>query len=112
VSGTTDGVRLILSTFADEVTATSVIRALLNEEFIACGSIVPGIRSIYRWKGNVEESAEVQVILKTTAERASQCMARLRVLHPYEVPEIIELEPSSVDASYASWIRESLSRGE
>jgi periplasmic divalent cation tolerance protein len=107
-----DGVRLILSTFDNEGTATSVIHALLAEGFIACGSIVPGIRSIYRWKGNVEESAEVQVILKTTAETASQCMARLRALHPYEIPEIIELEPSSVGAPYASWIRESLSRGE
>jgi periplasmic divalent cation tolerance protein len=112
VSGTTEGVRLILSTFADEVTASSVIRTLLNEEFIACGSIVPGIHSIYRWKGKVEESAEVQVILKTTAEKASQCMARLRELHPYEIPEIIELEPSSVGDPYAAWIRESLSRGE
>ena len=107
-----DGVRLILSTFDNECTATSVIRALLDEGFIACGSIVPGVRSIYRWKGKVEESAEVQLILKTTAEKASRCMARLVTLHPYEVPEIIELEPSSVGAPYASWIRESLSRGE
>lgn len=107
-----DGVRLILSTFADEGAASPVIHALLDERLIACGSIVPGIRSIYRWKGNVEESAEVQVILKTTAETASRCMARLRALHPYEIPEIIELEPSSVDDPYASWIRESLSRGE
>ena len=107
-----DGVRLILSTFADEGTATSVIHALLAEGFIACGSIVPGVRSIYRWKGKVEESAEVQIILKTTAEKASRCMARLSELHSYETPEIIELEPSSVDDPYAAWIRESLSRGE
>lgn len=107
-----DGVRLILSTFANEGTATSVIHVLLDEGFIACGSIVPGIRSIYHWKGNVEESAEVQVILKTTTEKASQCMARLATIHPYEVPEIVEVEPSSVGAPYASWIRESLSRGE
>ena len=107
-----DGVRLILSTFDNEGTATSVIHVLLDEGFIACGSIVPGVRSIYRWKGKVEESAEVQVILKTTAEKASQCMARLRELHPYEIPEIIELEPSSMGDPYAAWIRESLSRGE
>ena len=104
--------RLILSTFADEVTASSVIRTLLNEKFIACGSIVAGVRSIYRWEGEIKESAEVQVVLKTSSESASPCMARLAELHPYEVPEIVEVEPSSAWASYASWIRESLSRGE
>lgn len=106
------GVRLILSTFADEASASSAIRSLLDERLIACGSIVPGVRSVYRWKGTVEESAEVQVILKTTAETASRCMGRLAALHPYEVPEIVEVEPSSTGAPYASWIRESLSRGE
>jgi periplasmic divalent cation tolerance protein len=104
--------RLILSTFADEVTASSVIRTLLNEKFIACGSIVAGVRSIYRWEGEIKESAEVQVVLKTSSESASPCMTRLAELHPYEVPEIVEVEPSSVWAPYASWIRESLSRGE
>lgn len=112
VSGTNDGIRLIFSTFADEGSASPVIRSLLDEGLIACASIVPGVRSIYRWKGKVEESAEVQVIFKTPAENASRCMARLAELHPYQVPEIVEVEPSSVGASYAIWIRESLSRGE
>lgn len=108
----TQSARLILSTFADEASAASAIRSLLDERLIACGSIVPGVRSIYRWKGNVEESAEVQVILKTSQEAASRCFARLAALHPYEVPEIVEVEPSSVAVTYASWIRESLSPGE
>jgi periplasmic divalent cation tolerance protein len=107
-----DGVRLILSTFADEASASSAIRSLLDERLIACGSIVPGVRSVYRWKGNIEESAEVRVILKTTAESASRCSARLAALHPYEVPEIVEVEPTSTSPSYAFWIRESLSPGE
>jgi len=111
VSGTTDGIRLILSTFADEASATLVIRSLLDEGLIACGSMIPGVTSIYRWKDKVEESAEVQVILKTSAESASRAMARVAELHPYEVPGIIEVEPSSAGIPYASWIRESLSRG-
>jgi periplasmic divalent cation tolerance protein len=57
----------------------------------------------------VEESAEIQVILKTSAGGATRCMARLAELHPYELPEIVELDPASVSAPYASWIRESLS---
>ena len=112
MSGTTDGIRLILSTFADEPSASLVIRSLLDEGLIACGSMIPGVTSIYRWKDKVEESAEVQVILKTSAEAVSRAMARLAELHPYEVPEIIEVELSSAGIPYASWIRESLSRGE
>jgi periplasmic divalent cation tolerance protein len=107
-----EGMRLILSTFPDEASAASAIRSLLDERLIGCGSIVPGLRSIYRWKGKIECSSEVQAILKTTAGTASRCIARLTTLHPYEVPEIVEAEPSSVSATYASWIRESLSPGE
>lgn len=104
------GMRLVLSTFSDEESAASVIRALLDERLIACGSILPGVRSIYRWKEEMEDSREVQVVLKTSPEAVSRCMARLASLHPYEVPEIIELEPASVSGPYAAWVRDSLSR--
>lgn len=103
--------RLILTTFADESAAESVVRALLEERLIACGTLIPGVRSFYRWKGGVEDSLEVQALLKTSGEQASRCVARLEQLHPYDVPEIMELEPKAVSVAYASWIRESLSQG-
>ncbi len=105
-------IRLILTTFADEAAATSVVRTLLEERLIACGSLIPGVTSIYRWKETLEESGEVQVMLKTSAETASRCMARLAQLHPYEVPEIIELEPKAVPGPYAAWLRDSLRKPE
>ena len=105
-------IRLILTTFADEESASAVLRTLLEERLIACGTLVPGVRSIYRWKGVIEESSEVQVVLKTSGEEASRCMARLEQLHPYEVPEIMELEPNAVSVPYVQWIRESLSQGD
>jgi len=105
----TPGIRLLFTTFADVVAAATVVRSLLDDHLIACGTLIPGARSIYRWKGAVEESTEVQVILKTSGEKASRCMARLAELHPYEVPEIIEVEPTAVSLPYATWIRESLS---
>ena len=105
----TPGIRLLLTTFADEAAAATVVRSLLDEHLIACGTLIPGARSIYRWKGAFEESTEVQVILKTSGEKASRCMVRLAQLHPYELPEIIELEPTAVSLPYATWIRESLS---
>lgn len=105
----TPGIQLLLTTFADEAAAATVVRSLLDEHLIACGTLIPGARSIYRWKGAIEESTEVQVILKTSGEKASRCMVRLAELHPYELPEIIELEPTAVSLPYATWIRESLS---
>jgi len=112
MSQSKQGIRLILTTIADDGSARSVIRTLLDEALIACGSIVPGVRSIYRWKGAVEETDEVKVILKTSAGSASRCIARLAELHPYEVPEIAEIDPVSVSTPYAAWIRDSLSHPE
>lgn len=106
----TPGIRLLLTTFSDEAAAATVVRSLLDEHLIACGTIIPGARSMYRWKGAVEESSEVQVILKTSGEEASRCMVRLAELHPYEVPEIIELDPASVSAHYTAWIRQSVGK--
>jgi len=106
-----DGIRLILSTFADEASASTVVRALLEERLIACGNIIPGVRSIYRWKGAVESSSEVQVLFKTDQDHAPRCMERLAELHPYEVPEILLLDVEGASAPYAAWIRESLSHG-
>lgn len=102
---------LILSTFPEELPAEKVIRLLLAEGVIACGSLVPGVRSLYLWKGVVEESREVQVILKTTAGVRERCMERLAALHPYEVPEIVAVDPSAVAGPYALWIRDALGSG-
>lgn len=102
------GIRLVLSTFADEASATDAVRTLLDERLIACGSMIPGVRSIYRWKGQVESSSEVQVLLKTDQDHASRCMERLAELHPYEVPEILLLAPEAAASSYAAWVRDSL----
>jgi len=108
----TSGIRLLLTAFADEAAAATVVRSLLDEHLIACGTLIPGARSIYRWKGAVEESTEVQVILKTSGEKGSRCMVRLAELHPYELPEIIELDPTSVSAPYAAWVRQSVGKDE
>jgi periplasmic divalent cation tolerance protein len=108
----TPGIRLLLTTFADEAAAATVVRSLLDEHLIACGTLIPGARSIYRWKGAVEESTEVAVLLKTSSEAASRCMVRLAELHPYELPEIIEVEPTAVSLPYATWIRQSVGKDE
>lgn len=108
MNGKTPVIRLVLSTFADEEMAGAAVRALLEARLIACGSMIPRVRSLYLWKGVLEESGEVMVLFKTDREMASLCMKRLEEIHPYEVPEIILLEPEAVSAPYEAWIRESL----
>lgn len=99
-------IRLVLSTFADSEQAAGVVRALVEERLAACGTILPGAQSIYRWKGAIEDASEVMVLLKTTADKLPALQDRLLVLHPYETPEILAIEPSAVSPTYADWLVE------
>lgn len=99
--------RLVLSTFPEEEAAASAGRQLVEEHRAACVNIVPGIRSIYHWEGKLEDSREVLAIFKVPAPAAESFMARLRELHPYEVPEIIIVAPDAVLPAYSRWVAES-----
>ena len=99
-------IRIVLSTFADGDSAARVVRQLVSEKLAACGSIIPGVRSIYSWKGVVEDSAEVLVIFKIAAASEKKFIGRLGELHPYDVPEIVSISPSQWSESYGRWIVE------
>ena len=97
-------IRLVLSTFADSDQAATVVRTLVDERLAACGTILPGVRSIYRWKDTIEDAGEVMVLLKTTAEQFPVLQDRLLALHPYETPELLALDPDTVSPAYAEWL--------
>ncbi len=97
-------IRLVLTTFANSDDAARVVRILVEEKLAACGTLVPGARSIYAWEGKIEDSAETCVLLKTTAERFPDLETRLRELHPYDTPEIIAVDPTAVSDDYARWV--------
>lgn len=73
---------------------------------MACGTVIPGGVSIYRWKGDVEEQREAVVILKTTAARWAALAAALPELHPYEVPELIAVPAAAGLPAYLQWLSE------
>ena len=100
--------RLLMTTFSDRESATAVVRSLLEERLIACGSILPGVTSFYHWEGDIMEAPEVVVLMKTEQANSKSCMVRLQELHPYEVPEIILLDPEVVSEPYAGWVMEVL----
>jgi periplasmic divalent cation tolerance protein len=97
-------IRLVLTTFANAEDAAKAVRILVDEQIIACGTILPGARSIYRWKAAIEDSEEAVVLLKTSAERFPVLEERLRAIHPYETPEIVALDPAAVSKDYAEWV--------
>ena len=68
-----------------------LVRRLVELRLVACGTVVPGGVSVYRWRGAIEEQDEALVVLKTTAERWPELVETLPGLHPYEVPELIAL---------------------
>ena len=86
--------------------------AELAEKVAACGTIIPGARSIYNWKGSIEEAKEVVVIFKIPKANFSSFEKELREIHPYEVPEIVAFDPAAVCHAYAEWIVSSCAGGE
>ena len=97
-------IHVVLTTFANAEDAAKAVRTLVDEQIIACGTILPGARSIYRWKDAIEDTEESVVLLKTSAERFPALEERLRAIHPYETPEIIALDPTAVSKDYADWV--------
>lgn len=99
-------VRLAVTTCPDGATAERIARALVEERSIACGNLVPGLTSIYRWEGSVETAGEVLLLMKTTASRLDGLARRLDELHPYDVPELLVLDVESGASAYLRWVVE------
>ena|SRR5438309_5459344 len=98
---------LALSTFPDAETARKISNQLVTEKFAACANILPGVESIYRWKGKIENGAETLVLFKLSEDRQAAFQEKLRSLHPYEVPEIVFVLVASGLPDYLRWVAES-----
>jgi periplasmic divalent cation tolerance protein len=99
-----EAARLVLTTAPDRGVAERIARDLVGRKLAACVSLLPSIRSVYRWKGTVEEAEEVLLVVKTTAGRIRELERRLAEIHPYELPEFVALAPEHVEAKYLAWL--------
>ena len=99
----TDAV-VVLVTAPTPERAAEIARAVVGERLAACGNVVPGIKSVYRWEGKVQEDEEALLVLKTTRARFDALRARVLALHPYDVPEVIALPVEAGSAAYLQWI--------
>jgi periplasmic divalent cation tolerance protein len=100
------GVQVAFITAPDPACAEAIARALVEERLAACVNVLPGVRSIYRWEGAVQDEAETLLIVKTRAERAQALEARVRALHPYEVPEVLRVDAAGGSPPYLAWVLE------
>ncbi len=91
-------------TASDESEAKRIASALLEERLIACANIYP-IRSLYRWKGALEDDAEVAMLVKTRRKHLETIITRVNSLHSYEVPCIVSIPMGGGNPAFLDWIR-------
>lgn len=99
---------LVFTTFEREEDAARVVRALVEERLVACGNLLPGARSLYRWKGAIEDAREIVVLLKTRKQDWSALVSRLHELHPYDTPECIAMRIAAGAPRYMAWLEAAL----
>lgn len=97
-------VRVVLVTAPDEDVAAKLGRTLVEERLIACANLIPKIRSIYRWEGAIHDEPEVLLVLKTQAALVERLIARVKSLHPYQVPEVLEVPVERGFGKYLDWV--------
>ncbi|WP_349261249.1 divalent-cation tolerance protein CutA [Povalibacter sp.] len=101
----TDQVILVLTTCPDSTEAERIAAALVTERLAACVNRVEGVRSTYAWNGQLQDDREVLLVIKTTSGRLGELEARLKALHPYELPELLIVPVSGGNERYLEWVR-------
>ena len=96
-------VRVVLVT-APEGEAVGLARALVAERLAACVNVVPGVRSVYRWEGEVQDDAEVLLVIKTVEARLEALVARVNAIHSYDLPEVLALPAAGGSVPYLDWV--------
>ena len=99
---------VVLVTCPSRAVAARLARQLVARRVAACVNIVPGLTSVFRWKGKLERCPETLLIVKTTAARFEALRRAVLKLHPYDVPEIIALPVAAGHAPYCRWVESSV----
>ena len=98
----------IYAVFANHDEAERIGRAMIEQRLAACVNVLPPIRSIYRWDGEVESSNEVAAIFKTSTEASGSLMTGIAAMHSYAVPCIVTWPIDKVLSNYAAWVEDSV----
>lgn len=107
-SAAESSVVIVLTTLGADADAAELARTLVEQRLAACVNILGDVTSIYRWKDGVEQDDEQLLVIKTTTDLVPALQARLRELHPYDLPEFIVVPVSGGSDAYLAWLRESV----
>ncbi len=100
---------VILCTAPNSDIGAMLARGLVEKQLAACVNLIAGVRSFYRWKGQVEDDGEVQLVVKTRASRFDDVRAWIEENHPYDTPEILALPVTAGSDAYLAWIGDEVS---
>jgi periplasmic divalent cation tolerance protein len=95
---------VVLTSVATPDDGAALVRALLERRLVACGTMLPAARSLYRWEGEVADEAETVIFLKTRRERLPALKRAFDELHPYDVPELLALGVEDGSRAYLAWL--------
>jgi len=98
-------VRVVLCSVPSEAVGETIARALLEERLAACVNMLPGVRSLYRWQGKIEDDRELLLVIKTASGCYEELEQRIRALHPYQVCEVLALDVAQGSQPYIDWLR-------
>lgn len=99
---------MVFTTFANADDAARAARTLVAERLIACANILPGVRSVYRWQGEIADQPEVVMLMKTRKQDWSALISRLHELHTYDTPECVAVRIAAGAPKYMAWLEASL----
>lgn len=101
---------VVVTSVENDEQAELIARELVARRQAACVNIVPGVRSLYRWQGQVSDDRELLLIVKTTVEQFEVVSATIRELHSYDVPEILSFDVARGDQAYLDWLAGAVGR--
>ncbi|MBH0056154.1 divalent-cation tolerance protein CutA [Pseudoalteromonas sp. SWXJZ94C] len=100
--------KMIFTTCKDENEARTLAKALVEKKLAACVNILPNMSSIYMWEGEVAESTEAKLLIKTKADKTNDVFLTIKAMHSYEVPEIQVIDVATGNLAYFNWMDEVL----
>lgn len=99
---------LVTTTHPNAAAARALARQLVEDGHAACVQVLPGLTSIYRWDGEIEEASEVLLLIKTTAEAYEALETALTARHPYDVPEVLAFDATAGFPPYLRWLTDTV----
>lgn len=101
---------LVITTCPGNITAKQIANEVVMERLGACVQVIPGVQSFFRWVRRVDTSEELLLLIKTTSERYPELEARIKAIHPYDIPELIAIPISTGLEEYLTWIENNTTR--